>query len=167
MRESTAALASTLVASTDSSRPQISPVSSQIDDLLEEALKGGNAEPLPDPGQTGVIGQLLVQRVAQIPAVGQVEASGLDQLALGADAFEEHDELEFEIDDGVDGGSSAVGIELSRPLADKAQVKLLLQMAVEVVGRDEVLQRDGDRLVETAGLGETEHEEAPGRKSRR
>jgi hypothetical protein len=31
-----------------------------------------------------------------------------------------------------------------------------------VVGRDEVLERDGNRLVETAGLGGTEHWDAPG-----
>ena len=53
----------------------------QVDDLLEEALKDVDAEALPDAGQAGVVGQVLVQGVAEVPAVGQVEAGGLDQLA--------------------------------------------------------------------------------------
>jgi hypothetical protein len=39
----------------------------QIDDLLKEAREGGCAEPLSDAGKTGVLRQLLVSRVAQIP----------------------------------------------------------------------------------------------------
>ena len=50
-------------------------------------------------------GSVLVQRVAEVPAVRQVEAGGLDQLALGADALEEHHQLQLEEDDGVDAGS--------------------------------------------------------------
>ena len=46
----------------------------QVDDLLEEALEDVDAEPLPDAGQAGVVGQLLVEGVAEVPAVGQVEA---------------------------------------------------------------------------------------------
>ena len=49
-------------------------------------------------------------------------------------------------------GPAPLGIQLPRPVADEAQVELRLQVAVEVVGGDEVLQRDGDRLVEAAGL---------------
>jgi hypothetical protein len=43
-----------------------------------------------------VLGELLVQRVAQVPAVGEVEAGGLDQLPLGADALEGQDQLELD-----------------------------------------------------------------------
>ena len=93
-------------------------------------------KPLPDAGQAGVVGQLLVQGVAEVPAMGQVEAGRLDELALGADALEEHHQLQLEEDDRVDAGPAALGIELPRPVADEAQVELRLQVAVEVVSRE-------------------------------
>jgi len=89
--------------------------------------------------------------------VGEVQAGGLDQIALGADALEEHHQLELEEDDRIDARSSPVGIEAVRPIADEGQVERGFQVAVEVVGRNQVLQRDGDRRVEAAGLGRTEH----------
>ena len=110
-------------------------------------------------------GSVLVEGVAQVPAVGQVEAGRLDELALGADALEEHDQLQLEEDDRVDAGPAPLGVQLPRPVADEAQVELGFQVAVEVVPGNEVLQRDGDRLVEAAGLGGTEHDAAPGRVS--
>ena len=60
-------------------------------------------------------------------------------------------------------GPAPLGVQLPRPLADEAQVELRLEVAVEVVRRDEVLERDGDRLIEAAGLGRAEHEGSPGR----
>ena len=92
------------MASKNSSLPQTRPASlAQLDDVLEEALEDGQAQALPDAGQAGVVGQRLVQGVAEVPAVREVEAGRLDQLPLGADALEEHDELELEEDDRVDG----------------------------------------------------------------
>src|SRR5918993_4845291 len=113
--------------------------------------------PLPDAGETGVIGQLLVQRVAQIPAVGQVEAGRRDELPFRADALEEHHQVQLEKDDRVDGGTAPIRIEILRPLANEAQIKLGLQVTVEVVGRDEGFERYGDRLVKAAGLERPEH----------
>ena len=98
-------------------------------------------------------GSVLVEGVAEVPAVGEVEAGRLDELALGADALEEHDELQLEEDDRVDARPAPLGVELPRPVADEAEVELGLQVAVEVAPRDQVLQRDGNRLVEAAGLG--------------
>src|SRR4029453_15437154 len=72
------------------------------DDLLEETQEDVDPKALPDAGQTGVIGQRLIQRVAEIPAMGEVEAGRRDELALGADALEEHDELQLEEDHRVD-----------------------------------------------------------------
>ena len=96
----------------------------QIDDLLEEALEDVDAEPLPDAGQAGVVGEFLIEGVAEVPAVGQVEAGGLDQLALGADPLEEHDQLELEEDDRVDARPAPLGVQLPRPVPDEAQVEL-------------------------------------------
>ena len=66
--------------------------------------------------------------------------------------------LEFEIDDGVDGGPSAVGIAPSRPLAHKVEVEFGFQMPIEVVCGNEVVERDGDRVVSRRrGFGGAEH----------
>ncbi len=54
----------------------------QLHHPLEEAPEDGDAQALPDLAQGGVVGQRLVQGVAQVPAVGQVQAGRLDELAL-------------------------------------------------------------------------------------
>jgi hypothetical protein len=87
-----------------------------------------------------VIGQVLIQRITQIPAMRQVAAGRLDEVALGADAVEDHDQLQLEKHDRVDAGPAARGRQLVHPVADEAQVELRLQMPVEVVGGDELLQ---------------------------
>jgi hypothetical protein len=92
-------------------------------------------------------GRLFIERIADVPAVGQVEAGRLDELPLRADPLEEHDQLQLEEDDRIDAGSAAVGVVLRDPLADEAQVEPSLQVRVEVIGGDEVLQRDGNRLI--------------------
>ena len=74
----------------------------QLDYLLEEALEHLDAQALAGPRQAGVVRQILVQGVTQVPAVGEVQAGGLDQPALGAQALEEHAELQLEEDHRVD-----------------------------------------------------------------
>lgn len=71
----------------------------QVDDLLDEAREDCNTQPLPDAGQTRVVGERLVEGIAQVPVVGQVQAGGPDELSLGADPLDEHDELELADDD--------------------------------------------------------------------
>jgi hypothetical protein len=73
--------------------------------------------------------------------------------------FEEHHQLQFAEDDGVDAGSPTFGVVLSRPVAHKAQVQRCFEMAVEVVLGEKILQRDGNRLVEAAGFGRAEHDD--------
>jgi hypothetical protein len=145
--------------------PDQTHVLAQVNDLLEEALEDADAEPLPNAGQTGVVGQRLVQRVPDVPAVAKVEAGRLDQLPLGADAFEEHDQLQLEEDDRVDGGPASLGIQLPRPVPDKRQIELGFQMPIEVVGGDQVVERDRDRLVKAAWFSGTEHEQTPQRQA--
>jgi hypothetical protein len=106
-----------------------------------------------------MIRQLLIQRVAQVPAMRQVQARDFDEVPFRADALKEHHQLQLEEDDGVDAGSPTFGVELSRPVADKAQVQRCFEMAVEVVLGEKVLQRDGDRFVEAAGFGQAEHDD--------
>ncbi len=87
------------------SAPDQSRLLAQVDDALEEAFEGLDAQALADAGQTGVVGQGLVQRIPQVPAVGHVQARRLYQLALGADPLEEHDQLQLEEDHRVDAGA--------------------------------------------------------------
>ncbi len=70
---STAALARTLVASTKSSRPQTRPASWQRSTTCsKKRAKTAMPKPLPDPRQAGVVGERLVEGIAQVPAMGEV-----------------------------------------------------------------------------------------------
>jgi hypothetical protein len=99
-----------------------------------------------------VVGQVLIEGVAQVPAVRQVETRRGDELSLGANPLEEHHQLELEEDDRIDTGPAPVGVEFARPLADKRQVELRLQVAIVVVLGNELLERDSDRRIKVAGL---------------
>src|SRR3954453_12674658 len=129
----------------------------QIHNVLEEALEERQAQPLPDPGQAGMIGQRLIQPVAEIPAVREVEAGDVDQAPLRAEALEEQDQLEFEEHDGVDGRPAPSFVELLNPLADEAESELSIEVPVEIVSRDEAFERDRDGLVERTELRGTKH----------
>src|SRR5215217_6223959 len=139
----------------------------EIDDALEELRKDIDAETLPDARQAGVVREVFVEGVAEVPAVGQVHRGNFDELAFRADPSEEHDQLQLEEDHRVDAGPAPDGIELLRPVADKREVEFGFQVAVEVARGNEVLQRDGDRLIEAAGLDRAEHRWAPGHGSTR
>jgi hypothetical protein len=54
------------------------------------------------------------------------------------------------------------GIPLAWPVAHEAQIERRFQVAVEVVGGDQVLQRHRNRFVKTPGFGRAQHREAPG-----
>jgi hypothetical protein len=112
----------------------------QIDDLLEEALKDVDAEALADAGEAGVIGQFFVEGVAEVPAMGEVEIRGLDELPLGADALEEHDQLQLEKHHRVDAGPASPRIQLPGPVTDEAKIQRHFEVAVEVVGGNEIVE---------------------------
>ena len=63
------------------------------------------------------------------------------QLALGAQPLEEEDQLQLEEDDRVDGGAPDLGVGVPDQIAHEGQVERALQVAIEVVRRDQVLQR--------------------------
>jgi hypothetical protein len=89
-----------------------------------------------------VVGQRLVEVVAQVPS--QREAIGYEphQLALRADVLEEHHELQLEEDDRVHRGPAAIRVERGDELPDEREVEPRLQAAVEVVFGYQVLQRE-------------------------
>jgi hypothetical protein len=95
----------------------------EVDDLYKGALKNIDRPALPDAGQAGVAGQLLVQGVAEVPAMDQVETRGFSDLPLEADAVDEQDQLVLAVaeDDRDDVWPPALGVQRSRPLADEVQ----------------------------------------------
>ncbi len=54
-------------------------------------------------------------------------------------------------------GRPSLSVRFARLVAHEVQVQLRFEMAVEMSGRDEVLQRGGDRLVKAAELCRAEH----------
>src|SRR5262249_10963104 len=99
----------------------------------------------------------LVGMVAPVPALGKGQGLGRPELTFGANALEEHDELELEGDDRIDTRPAALRGGNADQGADEAQVGLSLEVAVEVVSRHEVLERDGDRTILTTQLDWTKH----------
>jgi hypothetical protein len=62
--------------------------------------------------------------------------------------------------DGIDGGAPANGIEVLDRVADEGEIEVRIEVTVEVVGRDQGVQRDGDGTIQRAEFGRTKHEEA-------
>jgi hypothetical protein len=108
-----------------------------------------------------VVGERLVQGVAEVPAVRQVQAGRLDELALGPQPFEEEDELELEEDHGIEARSTADGVPVADELAHEGQIEHPRQVAVEVVRRHQRLQRGEHRPVDAARLRRPEHRQIP------
>src|SRR6266536_6281161 len=100
--------------------------------MREEALETRQAQALPNPGQAGVVRQRLVQAIAQIPAVAEMETRGVDEPALGAQALKEEDVLELEEHDRVNRWPAAPSIAFLDPLATEAQVQLGIEVATEM-----------------------------------
>ncbi len=134
----------------------------QLDDTHEEAFEQRQTEPLADAGQAGVVRQGLIQVIAQIPAMGEVESDRTHQLPLGSHSLKEEDELELEEHHRVDTGPTTRGIAVLHPGADQRQVQRGVEVAIEMVCRDQLLQRDGHGLIQQAQIGRAEHANAPG-----
>ena len=88
-----------------------------------------------------MIRQGLVQVVAQEPPDTEPVGRQAQQLTLGADPLEEHDQLEAEEDHRIDGGAPDTGdVAVPHQLAREAEVEDAVQVAVEVVGRHQRLE---------------------------
>ncbi len=107
------------------------------------AAQDGQPIPLADLGQAGVVGQGLPEVVAGVPA--QAEAVGHDpqKLPPRAEALEEHDHLQLDEDHGIDARPAPGGVAVPHEVAHQGASQLRLQLAVEVVGGHEVVERHG------------------------
>jgi hypothetical protein len=63
-------------------------------------------------------------------------------LPFRAETLKEHAELELKEDDWIDGRPAPRGIEGGDESPDKGEIEGLLEMAVEMVMRDQLLQGD-------------------------
>ena len=89
-----------------------------------------------------MVGQGLVEVVAEVPTHGEAVGRDAHQFPLGAQPLEEHHELELEENHRIDARPAAAGVERGDEVPDEGEVQRPLQSPVEAVSGDEVLQRD-------------------------
>jgi hypothetical protein len=100
---------------------------------VEEAAKDVHAISFSDARETGMVRQGLAQIVPQIPPHTEPIRCMPYQLAFRAYSFKEHDELQFEEHDGINGGTTTVCIGRLYELADKREIKCALQVTIEMI----------------------------------
>ncbi len=92
-----------------------------------------------------MIGKSFVQIIAKIPADTEPICRLIHQLPLGTNAVKKHDQLKLKEDDGIDRGTPCLCIALLNKSIDKRQIELLIELAIKVVLRDQILERDRDK----------------------
>ena len=147
------ALASTWVESRYSSLPQMRPLPALLNDAVEEATEDIDTVAVADLAESRVVRKWLVEVIAQKPSEAESIGCDLHELALGAQPFEEHDELKAEEDDRVDGRASARRVAGLNKLTYKGEVDRPLNMTIEMVARDKLVQRDTLERFEPADFG--------------
>ena len=108
-----------------------------------------------------MIGQRFIEVVARIPPHRQIVPGLLHQLALGANTFEKHHQLELEEDDGIDGRTTAAGVAIGGEIADKRKIKDAMKVPIEVILRHIGFDRDEDGTVEVPRLRWPENRTPP------
>ncbi len=121
-----------------------------LDHRLEEAPQHLQAVAGTDTRQTRMVGQRLIEMVAEVPAHTESVRRHAEERAFGADPFKEHDQLAFEEDDWIDARSPhAGGITVLDEVAHEREiehpVEVAVEVAVEVGGGDHLLRRSGRR----------------------
>ena len=89
-----------------------------------------------------MVGQRLIQIVADVPAHAEPVSSQSHQLSFRADAVKEHHEVQLEEDHRVNGGATCVSIRLFDQVAHKREIHHAIQMAIEMSGWNEFIKRD-------------------------
>src|SRR5262249_34915393 len=91
-----------------------------VDNCLEEAAEDGDEVAVTNAGQAGVVGQSFVEIVAQIPSHAEAVGTDVFQLSLGSNTLKDHDKLELEEDDGIDGWATERRITVAYQITDQA-----------------------------------------------
>src|SRR6266567_4442118 len=111
---------------------------------LKEAAKDVDPIALTNARETGMVGQGLVQIVANIPPHAEPICCMAHQLPFRADALKEHHQLQFEEHNGVNRRATATSIGLLHELTHERQVKGSLQVSIEVIVRNQLIKGDID-----------------------
>jgi hypothetical protein len=106
-----------------------------LHNFLKEAAKDLDSIPLTDTGQTGMVGQRLAQVIPQVPQHAEAIGCMPHELPLRAYPLKKHDELQFEEDHRINGGTTSTSIRLLHELTDKREIKGALHMAIKVIWR--------------------------------
>ena len=88
---------------------------------LEEVSKPLGAPTLPNARQRGVVRQRLVQVIAEVPSDAEAVRGHSGELPLGADALEEHDQLQLEEHDRVNTRAAERRIAVGHQVAHEAE----------------------------------------------
>ena len=94
-----------------------------------------------DARQAGVIGQRLSQIIPDIPPCPQAVRDLPHQQALGPNILEEHHQLQLEKDYRIDARSPPSRVERRHQIAHERQIEGPLDLPIEMVGGDQLLQR--------------------------
>src|SRR5215211_1572597 len=88
--------------------PHQSSFNTQFHNVLEEQLEYFQPKTFTDFTQAAVIGDWLIQIIADEPAMSQIEIHSLHQLSFRADPFKKSDELQLEEHDWINGCTTDV-----------------------------------------------------------
>ena len=89
-----------------------------------------------------MVGQKLVEIVAQVPADTEAVGGDLHQLALGAQILQKENKLELKENHRVDRGPPARSIAVSNQFAYEREVDGSFQTTIEVILGDEIFERE-------------------------
>jgi hypothetical protein len=104
-----------------------------------------------------MIGQRLVQREAELPADAEAIGCHAQEFPLGAQSFEEEHELEAKESHRVNGRTASGRGAVCDPLPNEGEIKLSVQVAVEVISGDQRLQGGKHRTVKGTSLWWAKH----------
>jgi hypothetical protein len=99
------------------------------------------------------VGQGFVQVVAENPPDTEPVGDQTQEQTFRADIFEEHHELQPEENYRINGGASQAGsIAVLHQLPNKGEIEDAVQVAIEVCGRHQFVERDAGMGVKSRAL---------------
>src|SRR3569833_1397377 len=95
-------------------------------------------------GETGMLGYRILQAQATEPAVGQIELDFFAQAPLGTNAIAVADDEHADHQLRVDRGPASSAVKAGQMAAQVTQIKEAVNYPQQVIGRDVVLQAQGN-----------------------
>src|SRR5439155_6437717 len=124
-----------------------------VDNGLKEATEQLDAIALTNTRETRMVGQRLIQIVADVPAHAEPISSKLHQESFRANVVEEHHQLQLEEDHRIYGGATCTSIRLFDQVAHKREIYHIIQMAIEMIGWNKLIKRHHSNRRKDARFG--------------